>query len=644
MSRKALIALFVCACLLVSFVVYVVSETVLLSGDPNGTDDILPTPTPSPSPASSSSPTPTPTASPLPTPTPTSSPLTTPVPTPTPSPTPSPSPTSPPGEITVNAEDHEDPADYVWDSTQVIDIELNGDLITVNATGVATVVGSKVTITSAGNYRITGFLTNGQVIVDTDDEETVRLILNEVDINCLSSSPLYIVDAKKVVIVLQSGTENYVMDGASYVFEEDTDEPNAAIFSRSDLTIFGDGSLNVDGNYNDGISSKDGLILKSGTITVSAVDDGIRGKDYLVVKDGAVTLDVGGDGLKSDNIVDATMGYVSVEAGVINAVSGGDAISGETDVIVTGGEIALTSGGGSNGVTSVSAKGLKGLASVIVDGGTFTVNSADDAVHSNYMIIINSGSFAISTGDDAFHADESLEINGGNIDITKCFEGLESKLITINNGNIEINSSDDGINVAGGNDGVPQFPEPPPDENQWLHLNGGYIVINAVADGIDSNGYMDMSGGTVIVNGPTDSFNAAVDYGSGTFKMTGGTLIAVGSSGMAQGPSTISTQYSVLINLDGFQLRQPTLIHLSTSSEEVFTFMPAKPFKSIVYSSPQLAPGSYNLYLGGSSTGTPTDGLYEGGIYTPAGDPELDFTISNIVTTIGGGGGFGGFP
>jgi hypothetical protein len=636
MSRKALIALFVCACLLVSFVVYVVSETNLLSGDPDGAGDILPTPTPSPSPAPSSSPTPTPTASPSPTPTPTSSPSPTPVPTPTPSP----SPTPPPGDTTVNAEDHEDPADYVWDSVQVIDIELNGDSITVNATGVATVAGSKVTITSAGNYRITGSLTNGQVIVDTEDEETVRLILNEVDINCLSSSPLYIVDAKKVVIALQSGTENYVADGASYVFEEGTDEPNAAVFSRSDLTIFGDGSLNVDGNYNDGISSKDGLIIKNGTITVSSVDDGIRGKDYLVVKGGAVTLDVGGDGLKSDNTADATMGYVSVEAGVINAVSGGDAISAETDVIVTGGEIALTSGGGSNGVTSASAKGIKGLVSVIIDDGTFTFDSADDAVHSNKTIIINGGSFAISTGDDGFHADDSLEINGGNIDIAQCFEGLESNVITINNGHIEINSTDDGINVAGGNDG--DDPMAPPGENQWLHINGGYIVISAVADGIDSNGYMDMSGGTVIVNGPTDRFNAAVDYGFGTFKITGGTLIAVGSSGMAQGPGTISTQYSVLINLDGFQPRPPMLIHLNTTSGEVFTFMPIKPFQSIVYSSPQLAPGQYTLYLGGSSTGTPTDGLYEGGIYTPAGDPYRSFTISNIVTTIGNV--FGGFP
>ena len=271
----------------------------------------------------------------------------------------------------------------MWNSADVIDIELNGDSITVTPADAATVDGSTVTITSAANYRITGTLNNGQVIVDTDDEETVRLILNGVDITCSNSAPIYIVDAEKVILVLQEGTENYVTDGASYVLEPDTDEPNAAVFSRSDLTIFGDGSLDVDGNYNDGIASKDGLIIKNGAITVSSVDDGIRGKDYLVVKAGNITLDVGGDGLKSDNTANATMGYVSVEAGVIHVLSGGDSISAETDVLVSSGEFTLTSGGGSSGVTSASAKGIKGLVSVIIDGGTFTVNSARVRIETN---------------------------------------------------------------------------------------------------------------------------------------------------------------------------------------------------------------------------------------------------------------------
>jgi hypothetical protein len=539
----------------------------------------------------------------------------------------------------VNKADHEDPADYTWDSSQVIDITLNGNSITVNPAVNATVAGSKVTLTSASTYRITGSLTDGQVIVNATGKGTVRLILNGVNIHCSTSSPIYVIDAKKTIIVLQAGTTNYVTDGASYVLEEGTDEPNAAIFSKKDLTIYGSGSLNIDANYNDAIASKDGLIIKSGTVIATSVDDGIRGKDYLVVRGGTVTVNAGGDGLKSDDD-NVTMGYVSVEDGVINIVSGHDAISASTDLLIANGDFTLTSGGGSSSFISASdtAKGLKGLVCIVIDNGDFTINSADDTINSNGNITINGGSFVLSTGDDGCHADTYLIINGGDISITKSYEGIESSVITINNGNIEISSSDDGINVAGGNNGGRADPFAPPAEGQWLHIKGGYIVVSADADGIDTNGYMDMSGGFVIINGPIDNFNGAIDYGTGTFKLTGGTIVAVGSSGMAQGPSPTSTQYSVLVN---FNLPQtPRLVNLQTASGQVlFTFSPTKTFQSIVFTSPNLTTGSYNLYLGGSSTGTPTNGLYAGGTYTP-GTKYNSFTISSIVTIIGGGGGF----
>jgi hypothetical protein len=540
----------------------------------------------------------------------------------------------------VNKADHEDPADYTWDSSQVIDITLNGNSITVNPAVNATVAGSKVTLTSASTYRITGSLTDGQVIVNATGKGTVRLILNGVNIYCSTSSPIYVIDAKKTIIVLQAGTTNYVTDGTSYVLEEGTDEPNAAIFSKKDLTIYGSGSLNIDANYNDAIASKDGLIIKSGTVIATSVDDGIRGKDYLVVRGGTVTVNAGGDGLKSDDD-NVTMGYVSVEDGVIHITSGGDAVSAETDVLIANGAVTLTSGGGGNVAKNdaVSTKGLKGGVSVVIDNGDFAISSSDDAIHSNGTILINNGIFNIATGDDGVHADVSLEINGGTFDITQSFEGLESAVITINNGSIQINSSDDGINIAK-NTGAPADPFAPPEEGLWLHIKGGYIVVSAVADGIDTNGYMDMSGGFVIINGPIDNFNSAIDYGNppATFKLTGGTIVAVGSSGMAQGPTATSTQYSVLVNFNSPQT--PRLVNLQTASGvTLFTFRPTKTFQSIVFTSPTLTTGSYNLYLGGSSTGTPTDGLYAGGTYTP-GTKYTTFTISSIVTTIGGGGGF----
>src|SRR5690606_28538645 len=107
----------------------------------------------------------------------------------------------------------------------------------------------------------------------------------------------------------------------------DVDEPNAALYSTADLTITGTGALEVHGNANDGITSKDGLVIESGTITVDAVDDAVRGKDYVVVSGGTLDLTAGGDGIKSDNDEDAALGYVYVADGDVTVTAGDDGIA-----------------------------------------------------------------------------------------------------------------------------------------------------------------------------------------------------------------------------------------------------------------------------------------------------------------------------
>ena len=251
------------------------------------------------------------------------------------------------------------------------EIMLNGNAITVEGKGV-TVKDSTATITDAGTYSISGALADGQIIMNTKDKASVILILNGVTLSHSSSAPIYIMEAQEAVILLAEGSKNSVSDGESYVFADPAeDEPNAAIFSKADLIIQGGGSLTVTGNYNDGIASKDGLTIASGTVAVISVDDGIRGKDYLIVNDGNITVNAGGDGLKSDNAEDATLGYISIENGVIQVTSGGDAITAETGVTVRAGQITLSSGGGYKASldADTSAKGIKGVASVVIDGG-----------------------------------------------------------------------------------------------------------------------------------------------------------------------------------------------------------------------------------------------------------------------------------
>lgn len=564
------------------------------------------------------------------------------------------SPTTP---ITINeaaanhTTSHEDPENYLWDESQVTTIVLAGDSIAVEGSGVS-VDGRTATITRGGAYELSGSLSEGQIVVDSGDKTAVQLIFNGINVSHSSTAPLYVANAAETIIILAEGSQNSLADGANYVFASaEADEPNATLFSKDDLTIYGQGSLTVTGNYNDAITSKDGLIIASGNIAVTAVDDGIRGKEYLIIKGGSLTITSGDDGLKADEDEDATLGYIAIEGGSLTITSGGDAIQAASDVLISGGDFNLTAGGGSsaNLAADHSAKGIKADVGVYIDGGIFTINSADDAIHANNNIVINNGNFDIATGDDGMHADANLEINGGVIHISQSYEGLESAVITLNGGDIHIVSSDDGINVAGGNDGSgfggPGFGgpggggRPPRGDGQdtfteyngdyYLYINGGTIVVEASGDGLDANGAIVMTGGTVIVNGPTEQMNGALDY-DGTFTMTGGLLVAAGSAGMAQAPDVSSTQNALLLNLNG-SLPAGTLIHIEDSSgNAVLTFAPSKAYQSLTFSSPELVRGeTYTVYYGGTDSGTLTNNLYSGGAeYT-------SFTVASTVTMIG---------
>ena len=538
-------------------------------------------------------------------------------------------------------------------------IMLAGDGITFEGEG-ATVDGSVVTITSAGTYGISGTLNDGQIIVDTQDEETVYLVLDGVDITCSTNAPIYVSNAEKTVITLADGTENTVTDGDSYVFEDaESDEPNAAIFSHDDLTINGGGSLTVNASYNNGIASKDDLKITGGNITVNAVNDGIKGRDSIALKDGTITVNVGGDGLQSTNDEDTEKGYVFVEGGTLSITAGLDGIQAQTSLTVSGGEITIVTGGGSvsssgsawggRGMdsnpneTTESAKGLKAGTDLTIMDGVIQIDSLDDAIHSDGSVTINGGDVLLASGDDGIHADAALTINGGELNITQSYEGLESEVITINDGTIHLTASDDGINGSSGNSGAEAGAQPMwggESGGAYVYINGGYLYVDANGDGLDSNGSIEMTAGTVIVNGPTNDGNGPLDFGS--FNISGGFLVAVGSAGMAQAPSTTSTQYSVMYNFTSAQAAG-TMVHIETESgQDVLTFVPTKQHQSVLLSSPELENGvTYLVYSGGSSSGTVTDGLYSGGAFA-GGTQVTSFTISSVVT--GAGSSTPGFP
>ncbi len=730
-------------------------------------------------------------------------------------------------EVAYQAEDY-----YTdWNIEEVTKITLNGSEISAEGTG-AEVEGSTVTITSGGTYVIGGKLNDGQIVVDSQDKEVVRLILNGAEITSSNSSPIYVKKAKKAVVSLEAGTTNklsdstnykevvrlilngaeitssnsspiyvkkakkavvsleagttnklsdstnYVLeeglilngaeitssnsspiyvkkakkavvsleagttnklsDSTNYVLEEGMDEPDAALFSKDDLTINGTGSLIIEANYNQAIASKDELKIMEGTIEVTSVGSGIKGKDMVAIKGGNITIKatkdgikstnatdsskgfvyiedgnfniVAGndgiqaetdikvlgikatkDGIKSTNATDSSKGFVYIEDGNFNIVAGNDGIQAETDIKVLGGSFNLNTGGGSSngeihveelggkgaegmirpenegmtppmkqgtakpeneevtssvvqsnetsdnsegatGETSDSFKGIKASGRISIDGGNFKIDSADDSIHSNTEIMINGGEFTILSGDDAIHADAVLVINGGNIHIDKSYEGLEANEITIAGGKTYVVASDDGVNAADGNSTETMGRSPVNSSStSKLTISGGYLNIEANGDGMDANGSIYMTGGTVIVNGTVSGGNGALDYDN-QFEISGGILVATGSSHMLQSPSSTSTQKSIVMTFTDYQEANSTVVLLDEEEELILSFMPSKKYQSIIISSSLLEEGkTYSLSYGGSVSGTAVDGLYEVGDYS-GGTKVTDFTISDSTT------------
>lgn len=519
-------------------------------------------------------------------------------------------------------------------------IEL-GDTVTVNGSGV-TVDKQKVTITAGGTYSIKGTLSEGQIIINAGEKDKVYLILNGVNINCSSGSPIYVMSCDKAVISMAEGTNNYIKDTSA---EADTDQ-DAAIFSKADLVFTGAGLLKVESENNCGIAGKDDLKIQNGNISVTAAKDGIKGKDSVAITDGNITVNAKEDGIKSTNDSDTEKGYVLITGGKINIIALNDGIEGEVNTFIKDGDITINTGGGSANAASKdekqgskestteedssSVKAIKAGVNIVIEGGSFNIDSSDDGLHSNNNLVINNGAFNISTGDDGLHSDSILTINKGNVDITKSYEGIESKTITINGGSINVVSSDDGINASAGSSTQGQNGNA--SDGSIINLNGGNLTVNASGDGIDSNGSIKMTAGTAIVNGPTDNGNGALDY-NGTFDLTGGVLVAAGSSGMAQAPSTSSTENSVKVNL--VQQAANTIVHIvGEDGTEIITFAPSKQYSSIVVSSPELKTGStYKVYVGGSSSGTAVNGIYSKGTYSN-GTEVGSFTVSSTVSEV----------
>lgn len=556
--------------------------------------------------------------------------------------------------------------DYTRNDEVVITLADNGTV--ADGEGVQ-VDGNTVTITKSGSYLLTGALSNGQLRVDTADEEKVKLYLNGISITCANGPAVYVVSApKKVIFCTVKDSVNLLSDGnTDYIVPDEEQQegisyPNGTIYAKDDLKFSGEGSLFIISNWGNGVSTSDDLEITGGTLTVNAKNHGLRGKDSVEISDGTVYVTSGGDTIRSAETEKDGKGWIQISGGALYLTAVGDGISAATDLTVSGGTMVITTTGtkspspssssyssgwgrpggfggrdeGNQNKTATSAKGLKAAGTLTVSGTPhITVDSADDAIHSDTEIIIGSGMFSLFSADDGIHADKELTVNGGTIDITKSYEGLEAIHVTVRGGTIRVVASDDGFNACGGTSmggGRPGGFGGRPGQNQTtgssddtdssetplLTFAGGYVVINAGGDGIDSNGNIVMTGGTVLIYGPTDNGNGAIDFGDGNYNMTisGGTLLAVGSSGMAE--TATNNGQAVLAFSSRSSFDAETVISIvAPDGTVIFTVQPPKTFASVVFSSADLVAGtSYTIRYGGTSSGQKTDGVFIDGEHT----------------------------
>ena len=505
---------------------------------------------------------------------------------------------------------------------------------------------SGTTITSAGTYKLTGTITDKVITVEAGEKDDVTLVLDNVTLSNSTGPTIYIKSADKVYITLADGTTNTVSDGSAYTLTDGATTVDAAIFSKSDLTINGTGTLNVEGNCKHGIVSKDDLIITAGNLNVISENVGLNGKDCVKISSGTFNITSGSDGIRSDNEEDTSRGYVYIEGGNLNITSANDGIQAETVIKADNASVTIKSGGGSGKSLSSSEesyKGMKAGSDILLSGGTYSINSKDDCIHSNNTVSITGGTFTLSSGDDGIHADTDLSISGGNISITQSYEGLEGSRILISGGEISIVASDDGINAAGGNDsssmggrfGQGFFSS----STGEIIISGGYTVVNASGDGIDSNNSLEITGGVTLVSGPTNNGNGALDYG-GTASITDGVLIALGSSGMAQSISSSETQGVLACSFNSQSGGQSFLVS-DGDGNAIVSFTPSKTYECAVVSAPDIdSDGSYTIVVGATVSGADENGFAQNTSYS--GGTELNYS------TLSGGfmgemhGGFGG--
>ena len=494
-----------------------------------------------------------------------------------------------------------------------------------------------ITITDEGTYLLTGSLSDGQVIVNANDKK-VQLVLDSVNINCDTSAALYVKAADKVFVTLASDSENSLSNTSDFVAIDDNNI-DAVIFSKDDLTLNGSGTLTVTAKYGHGIVSKDDLVITSGTYQITAAKHALSGKDSVRIADGVLTLDAGTDGIHSENTDNDAKGFIYIANGDISITADSDGFDAEETLQVDGGNIEVAAGDdglhadgdliitdGTINVTK-SYEGLEGM-TVTVEDGNISVVSSDDGINA-------AGDGTSEESSQSGTPPEKPDGSDSTEDRPEPPSGFDKNDNSSANSNSDSNSDSkpadlpDGNGGPGGGNGGPGGGDGAPGggngspgggdgapgggnggpgggmeeatDYNLIQISGGKIYINANGDGIDSNGNLTVTGGEIYVDGPTSGGDGALDC-SGTALISGGTVIAVGSSGMAENFDSSSAQGSMITTVSDSMITGDITL-TDSEGNTIVSYSPSKEYSSVAISCADLKEGeTYTLVAGDTST------------------------------------------
>ena len=455
-----------------------------------------------------------------------------------------------------------------------------------------------ITISKSWNYEFSWKLSNWQIVVDSDSDKDVQIILNNVEISNDFWPAILVEEASQTVINLADNSTNKVSDWKEY--SSDDEDLNSTIFSKDDLIINWNWSIEVTWNYADWITSKDKLFIDSGNIKVVAADDWIKWKDYILINSWNIDITAETDWLKANNEEKAT---ILINDWNINIAAWDDAIHSEIHLVFNGWDINIT-----KSYEWIEAK------TIVFNGWDINVVATDDWINSRNPAVESPNAWKTEWAENQMWEKGMWERNMWGpeellaelwidfetfksiMDKQRSWTKLTSKEQEIFEkmeankpaGQEKMRGQRGGWNGGWGNGGWWKGWAPVDViDGSYIYINGWNITLNSTSDGLDSNWDILMTGWKITIYGPEVDREGSIDY-NWDFKITWWEILAIWSSWMAQTPSESVDINIVNISLDSQYNSWESVILKDSNNTEVINFSSLKKFQSIVFSSKEI--------------------------------------------------------